>query len=128
MSRQVVAANRGRWQAARPRLAWAGAVVGASGHDGLVAFDPRGHQEGHDGGVDVGELAHDVDDAVGGLVVEDRRQRLAVGAAREQHAHLGLAVGQLGGQLQGGPAEPAVGALDDLERQAGQPEVAPPLA
>lgn len=34
VSRQVVPANRGRWQAARPRLAWAGAVVGGT----LVLF------------------------------------------------------------------------------------------
>ena len=34
VSRQVVPANRGWWQAARPRLAWSGAVVGAA----LVLF------------------------------------------------------------------------------------------
>ena len=34
VSRQAVPADRGRWQAARPRLAWAGAVVGAA----LVLF------------------------------------------------------------------------------------------
>ena len=46
-----------------------------------------------------------------------RRQRLPVGAPGQQHAHLGLAVGQLGRQLQRRPAQPAVRAVDDVERE-----------
>ena len=114
------------WTApARP--AWTAGSAPPPGRAADLLLDPGRHQEGDDGGVDVGQLAHDLDDAVGGLVVEDPAPGLAVGAAGQQHADLGLAVGQLGRQLERGPAEAAVRAVDDVERQAGQPEALPAL-
>ena len=74
--------------------------------------------EGDDRGVDVRKLADDLDDPVGRLIVEDTAPRLPVGAPGQQHADLGLPVGQLGRQFQRGAAEPAVRAVDDVEGEA----------
>ena len=73
------------------------------------------------------QLAHDVDDAIRRLVVEDPPPGPSVGAPGQEDADLGLPVGQLGGQLERGPPQAAVGAVDDVERQAGEPHPLPPL-
>ena len=75
--------------------------------------------EGDDGGVDVLQPADGGGDALAGGVVQQPAPAVGVGPAGQQHAHLGLAVGgRLVGHLQCGPYHPAIGALDQLERQA----------
>src|ERR1700722_11126750 len=62
--------------------------------------------ERYDRRVHVRELTDDLDDAVGGLVVEYAAPGLPVGATRQHHAHFGLSVGLLRRQLQRRPADP----------------------
>ncbi len=74
----------------------------------------------------VGHLGEHVGDLVGRAVVQEALPDLRVATAGEQYGALGVAVeGGVGHQLDGGPAESAVGALDDVEREPGQPEPAP---
>ena len=74
----------------------------------------------------MGELAHGGGDLVGRAVVEQPMPSGGETAAGQQDGQLGLTVGhRLGRQLQGGPGEPAVLALLDVEREAGQPEATP---
>ena len=87
----------------------------------------RRHVERDDRGVDVGQLAHDLDDAVSGLVVQNPAPGLPVGAPGQHHGDLGLAVGLLRGQLQCGPADAAIRAVDHVEREAGEAEALPAL-
>ena len=73
--------------------------------------------ERHGGDVGVGQAGHLLEDRVGRLVVEDPVPDALVLAVGEQHADLGLAVGQLAGHaLHRGAGEAPVGAVDDLER------------
>ena len=84
--------------------------------------------EGDDGGAHVGHLAQDGGDLVGRAVVQEALPDPGVAAPGQQHGALGVAVERgVGHQLDGGPAQAPVGALDDVERQAGQPEPAPLL-
>ena len=82
--------------------------------------------EGDDGGAHVGHLAHDGGDLVGRAVVEQRLPTEREAPAGQQHRALGVAVEhRVGHQLDRGAGQPAVRALDDVERQAGEPEAAP---
>ena len=84
------------------------------------------HGEGDDGGADVGHLAEDGGDLVGRAVVQEALPDPGVAAPGQQHRALGVAVQRgVGHQLDGRPAQAAVRALDDVERQAGQPQPAP---
>ena len=82
----------------RLRAGWIGQTAGTAGttepaggrepcrsssclDDQRRLLQARGHMEGDDRGVDVRKLAHDVDDAVRGLVVQDSPPRLAVASA-----------------------------------------------
>ncbi len=116
-------------------------VVGASGQvrplvparrcgqevGGHLLFDPRGHQKGDDGGIDVGELADHLDDLVGGLVVQEAPPGLPIGTARQQDADLGLAVGKLGRELERCPGESPIRAVDHIEGEPRQAEALPPV-
>ena len=67
-------------------------------------------------------------DLVGRAVVQEALPDPAVAAAGQQDGALGVAVeGGVGHQFDGGAAQPTVGALDDVERQAGQTETSPLL-
>ena len=83
--------------------------------------------EGDDGGAHVGHLAHHGGDAVGRAVVEEPPPPGGVAPPGQEHGALGVPVGHgVGHQLDGGPRQAPVGALDDVERQPGEPEP-PPL-
>ena len=65
-------------------------------------------------------------DAVGAAVVQQPPPSRREAAPGQQHGELGVAVaGDLGGELQRGARQTPVGAVDDVERQARQPESAP---
>ena len=65
-------------------------------------------------------------DAVGAAVVQQATPPRREAAPGQQHGELGVAVaGDLGGQLERGARQASVGAVDDVERQARQPEPAP---
>jgi hypothetical protein len=65
-------------------------------------------------------------DRVGGAVVQQAVPHVGVLPARDEHADLGVAVGDRGGhEFRRGAGDPAVGALDDVERQPGEAELAP---
>ena len=88
-------------------------------------LEPGRHVEGNDRGIDVRKLTHDVDDPVRRLVVQDPPPRLAVRAPRQEQADLGLPIGELSGQLQCGPPEASIRAVDHVEWEPCQAELPP---
>ena len=65
-------------------------------------------------------------DAVGAAVVQQPAPPRREAAPGQQHRELGVAVARdLGGELERGAGQAPVGAVDDVERQARQPEPAP---
>src|SRR5438874_7864652 len=81
--------------------------------------------EGH---VGVGQPGYGAGDAVGRPVVEQAVPGAAVLATRDQHADFGLAVTErLGHDLEDGARDAPVGAVDQLEGEAREPEPAPLL-
>src|SRR5580698_387752 len=81
--------------------------------------------ERNNGRVDVRQLTHDVDDVVCRLVVEHSSPRLTVRPTWQEHADLGLAVSELGGEFECGPPKTAIRAVDDVQRKTSKPELLP---
>ena len=76
----------------------------------------------------MGELAHDPDDVICRLVVEDPTPGPSVRAARQEHAHLCLAVCEVSCELQGSTSQSTVRTVDHVERQPGEADLLPAFA